>query len=342
MTKNGLSVTTGTTIEEIVENINQAIQLRKHGPTYTRAHVVAIYWEESGGHNTKGDCEAFCTCMIDNFGFTTETIPLYGGFDKLASKLFTIGAKLEDALLILYYSGEGLINKSNNSLVIHGIDPQSPASVKEGKYAIQFNNIKSVLNMLDNKPHLLYVLDCCYAGGAARGGDRCVEFLCASNATNHSFSDANEFGLFTQVVTEALETLKEKQQSFSIETLAMLVQKDLPYAYYTSENNKNSIRLHPKSEEKDLDPSFGENPVNYIAEFKWDEDFTEEQVRSLATRLREISMIHGLKMECKSTFYTNSTHFLFQVSLIGLDILKGWFPDHIVRVVPVKKEIINF
>ncbi len=98
--KNGLSVTTGTTIEEIVENVNQGIQLRKHGPTYTRAHVVALYWEESGEHNTKGDCEDFCTRMTDYFGFTTDIIPLYG-IDKLGSELFTIGAK--QALLELLW-----------------------------------------------------------------------------------------------------------------------------------------------------------------------------------------------------------------------------------------------
>jgi hypothetical protein len=141
---------------------------------------------------------------------------------------------------------------------------------------------------------------------------------------------------------DALEFLKDKQQSFSIETLATLVQKRFPHAYYSSDNNRNSIRLHPIGEDEDMNPSFGENPVNYIAEFKWEENFTEDQVRSLASRLKEIAVINSLKMECKSSFYANGTHFSFQVSLIGLDILKGWFPDHIVRVVPIKKEIINF
>jgi hypothetical protein len=304
-------------VNEIVETIKQQIRCRQNGPAYTRKRVLAFHWENSGKEN----CEAFCEAMHGKLGFETTVVALHTKHDyvKLVSFSLTLG---EDELLVVYYSGEGKMN--NDNFILHG-QANCSADFITADHTIDFDIIKEYLSLALAKPHLLYILDCCYAGCTERGEDRVIEYLSASSTE----SVLKDNGIFTEKLIEVIENMKD-DTTFSVENLVEQLRKEHEAVHYINATGINSIRF-TKGNIANATPAKFAEQFRFVVEVGFQKNFTEEEILLLGETLNRVADPEGLKLQCKAAFNSTSTHIIFQASLVAFNILSYCFAGRIVQ-----------
>ncbi|KAK6336201.1 hypothetical protein TWF696_001764 [Orbilia brochopaga] len=123
-------------------------------------------------------------------------------------------------LLLMHYAGHGVVNAANELALIEGADQTDITGDRE----IAWEMIRSLLLGPTHRGTSLaetdvaFVLDCCYAGRAARGdhlSDRTVEIIAATNS-HTSTNTRQEPPSFTQRVIAEIQKAKDMNEHYSL------------------------------------------------------------------------------------------------------------------------------
>ncbi|KAL0480774.1 hypothetical protein AKO1_006931 [Acrasis kona] len=317
-------------IHNFILSVEDAIDRRTVGPTYKYAYIFAVHWEDSGeDHDTSIDCEKFCDAMKDAFEIESFTysikknagVDVWTDLNNAYRKFMPQEAidRPDDVLIVFYYSGEGI--GSQNGLVLFGVEPGSTATnLVEGPYTMHFELLRN--NILSRNTHTLFIMDCCCAGLASRGGNLVTEYLCASNK-GQTYSDDNLCGMFTN---HLIDCINKFVNPFSVEDLYNAIKKLHYMAHYDKNSSKGSIVLKPKISESESDVRQAPLVLSdalFQVEVSMPQDYTKEQMASFAKMIYVEAKKSNFKLEVRHVFHKNSTRFIFHACIIGLNVLKS-------------------
>ncbi|KAL8915002.1 MAG: hypothetical protein Q9171_000442 [Xanthocarpia ochracea] len=166
---------------------------------FTSVHVLLLRWVEDD-LNVQEELTALKAVFDNQYGFATEqwNIPSQNSTRALQSKLYDFQNchQSEDELLIVYYGGHGDADRRRGrSIWAANKKPESPTLTWS-----------SLQHLLENAiPHVLIILDCCYAANAARDTSEGTtkELLAASGRENPTLGVG--IRSFTSALIEELE-----------------------------------------------------------------------------------------------------------------------------------------
>ncbi|KAL8858201.1 MAG: hypothetical protein Q9178_005213 [Gyalolechia marmorata] len=129
---------------------------------YTSVHVLLLRWVEDD-LNVQEELTTLKAVFDNQYGFATEqwNIPSQNSTRALQSKLYDFQNchQSEDELLIVYYGGHGDADRRRGrSIWAANKKPESPT--------LTWSSLQHLLETAI--PHVLIILDCCYAANAAR------------------------------------------------------------------------------------------------------------------------------------------------------------------------------
>ncbi|KAK5696327.1 hypothetical protein LTR17_024299 [Elasticomyces elasticus] len=173
---------------------------------YSSVHVLLISWEHDD-LNTEHDIGKLKTLFTDTYRYTVDPYQIPSSNDPYTALEFRlVQAKLKanetpDSLLIIYYGGHGEINKRDQHIIWKAWKTWRPGFAQ---YSPSLDWTELQGSIMKAKADVLFILDCCYAGGAVQGfypGRR--EMLLASCKTEKA---SNE-NTFTKALVQEIELL---------------------------------------------------------------------------------------------------------------------------------------
>ncbi|KAL8789317.1 MAG: hypothetical protein Q9213_001240 [Squamulea squamosa] len=211
---------------------------------YTSVHVLLLRWAEDD-LNVQQELSTLKGVFENQYNFATEQwdIPSQNPTRALQAKLydFQICHQSEDELLIVYYGGHGDADRRRGrSIWAANKKPDSPT--------ITWSSLQHLLETAI--PHVLIILDCCYAANAARDTSEGTtkELLAACGRENPTLGVGNRS--FTSALIEELQAFGKTPF-----TVAMLHSRLVtmrwrlaftPVYALLSEHGGHSIELSPR------------------------------------------------------------------------------------------------
>ncbi|KAL8647832.1 MAG: hypothetical protein Q9226_006266 [Calogaya cf. arnoldii] len=152
-----------SSLEVFSQDLQQAIANSFPRPKtlYTSVHVLLLRWAEDD-LNVQHELTTLMNVFNNQYSFATEQwdIPSQSPTRALQTKLYDFqnSHQNEDELLIVYYGGHGDADRRGRSIWAANQKTDSPTL-----------NWSSLQHLLETAiPHVLIILDCCYAANAAR------------------------------------------------------------------------------------------------------------------------------------------------------------------------------
>ena len=188
--------------KEFFDQLNAAAKsvLPKNPRRYSDVHVLLVRWEDDD-LGTEKELDDLEDVLRNVYCYSTERylIPSDDSMTQLEYRLndFRKAYDSKTTLLILYYGGHGIQNSSPSS---------SKSSIWQanlnGGPTLVWSDLQPILQRA--KSDLVYILDCCYAGSAVRGGS-VKEGLWACNSESLTVGVSNNS--FTRNLIEELKAL---------------------------------------------------------------------------------------------------------------------------------------
>ncbi|KAL8738251.1 MAG: hypothetical protein Q9181_000931 [Wetmoreana brouardii] len=201
-------------LEVFTEDLQKAIanSFPRSKTTYSSVHVLLLRWAEDD-LNVQVELTSLRNVFETQFYFATEQwdIPSRDSTRALQTKLYEFqqAHQNEDELLILYYGGHGYPDRRGRSIW---------AAKRQDSPTLTWSSLQHLLETA--VPHVLIILDCCYAANAARdtAEGTTKELLAACGRENPTL----DVGIrsFTSALIEELQAFGETQF-----TVAMLHQR---------------------------------------------------------------------------------------------------------------------
>ncbi|KAJ2992671.1 hypothetical protein NUW58_g2092 [Xylaria curta] len=160
---------------DVTDRLNESLQLSMRRSTYASVKVLALYWQD-GHQGYKNEAQAVVDLFRHSFQYSAEefAIPSSNSYNHvlglMTNRLLELGEAAANAraasLLIIHYGGHG--DRDNDKH--QGQEKRSVwAAHREGDPTLPWYLIQDQFDNLRNEDtHILLILDCCYAGQAAR------------------------------------------------------------------------------------------------------------------------------------------------------------------------------
>ncbi|KAL8670440.1 MAG: hypothetical protein Q9168_005021 [Polycauliona sp. 1 TL-2023] len=153
-----------TSLEVFSQDLQKAVanSFPRPSTSYTSVHVLLLRWVKDD-LNVQDELTSLGRVFEDQYHFATEqwNIPSLNSTRALQTKLYDFQNchQSEDELLIVYYGGHADADRRRGrSIWAANVSPDSPTLAWS-----------SLQHLLENAvPHVLIILDCCYAANAAR------------------------------------------------------------------------------------------------------------------------------------------------------------------------------
>ncbi|KAI4253500.1 MAG: hypothetical protein L6R42_007556 [Xanthoria sp. 1 TBL-2021] len=265
-------------LEVFSQDLQRAISnsFPRPNTSYISVHVLLLRWAEDD-LNVQDELTSLKEVFENQYHFATEQwdIPSQNPTRALQNKLYDFQNchQSEDELLIVYYGGHGDPDRRGRSIwaayMIFSVHtPNLLTNFRNKKSDSPTLNWSSLQHLLENAiPHVLIILDCCYAANAARDtsdGTR-KELLVACGRENPTLGVG--IRSFTSAIVEELQAFG--RSAFTVSMLySRLVTMRWRLAYtpvhaVLSEHGGHSIELAPLSALTQTGKSSDENDSGF-------------------------------------------------------------------------------
>jgi hypothetical protein len=166
-------------------------QIKSNDKTYTKGFIFCFYFNNTEGLNSKLDCETISRIFETKFGFGKEIVEIDAQVDerllilRILNAMYNQVTEEASTLFVFYYSGHGHIAHKNL------LFSPTPTNTCEAKF--QFQIIEQA-TLIHYRGPVLCILDCCYAGQAARGNrTESAEILAACGPNDNALGEQGHF-----------------------------------------------------------------------------------------------------------------------------------------------------